>query len=286
MQPPRYPQIWQCVGMIVGVYGVGYLIASNAPYRHWPIVLVGLLGKILGPLGFLHAALQGELPWRWGVVVLGNDLIWWAPFAAILYYGFRFHQDRSNTASPEWREALATESHRGMSLGRLSRRPALVVFLRHAGCAFCREMLDSLARQRKQIEAAGAELAIVHMSSPLQASQLTESYELSDVHRYSDPQCDLYRAFGLQRGGLSQVLGPRVWLRAVPALLSGYGIGAIVGDGFRMPGAFVLRNGEIVKAWRAEHAAEQLNFTEFLASSVELDEDSRKSAAVLTPLGG
>lgn len=47
MELPRYPQIWQCVGMIVGVYGVGYWIASTAPLRHWPIVFVGLLGKIL-----------------------------------------------------------------------------------------------------------------------------------------------------------------------------------------------------------------------------------------------
>ena len=39
---PRYPQIWQCVGMIVGVYGVGYLVAASDPLRHWPIVLVGM----------------------------------------------------------------------------------------------------------------------------------------------------------------------------------------------------------------------------------------------------
>ena len=51
MELPVYPEIWQCVGMIVGVYGVGYAIAAYDPLRHWPIVLVGLLGKILGPLG-------------------------------------------------------------------------------------------------------------------------------------------------------------------------------------------------------------------------------------------
>jgi hypothetical protein len=34
MAPLNYPQIWQCVGMIVGVYGVGYLIAANDPLRH------------------------------------------------------------------------------------------------------------------------------------------------------------------------------------------------------------------------------------------------------------
>ena len=61
MEEPRYPQIWQCVGMIVGVYGVGYWIAAYDPYRHWPIVLVGFLGKIFGPIGFLQAATSGDL---------------------------------------------------------------------------------------------------------------------------------------------------------------------------------------------------------------------------------
>jgi hypothetical protein len=82
---PNYPQIWQCVGMIVGVYGVGYACAAFAPLRHWPIVLVGLLGKLFGPLGFLLAALRGELPWRFGWLLLANDLIWWIPFILILW---------------------------------------------------------------------------------------------------------------------------------------------------------------------------------------------------------
>lgn len=63
MPPPNYPEIWQCVGMIVGVYGLGYAIAATDPHRHWPMVLVGLVGKILGPIGFLHAAWHGRLPW-------------------------------------------------------------------------------------------------------------------------------------------------------------------------------------------------------------------------------
>jgi hypothetical protein len=41
--------IWQCLGMVIGVYGVGYFIASRDPVRHWPIVFVGLLGKIFWP---------------------------------------------------------------------------------------------------------------------------------------------------------------------------------------------------------------------------------------------
>lgn len=32
----NYPEIWQCVGMIVGVYGIGYIIAAYDSRRHWP----------------------------------------------------------------------------------------------------------------------------------------------------------------------------------------------------------------------------------------------------------
>ena len=85
MEPINYPEVWQCVGMVVGVYGIGYFIAARDPLRHWPIVLVGLLGKILGPIGMAWSIAQGRLPAAAGWVCLTNDLIWLGPFAAILY---------------------------------------------------------------------------------------------------------------------------------------------------------------------------------------------------------
>lgn len=84
IEPPNYPSLVQCIGMIVGVYGVGYAIASSDPMRHWPIILVGLLGKVFGPIGFLWAAGRGELPWLAGLTIITNDLIWWVPFGLIL----------------------------------------------------------------------------------------------------------------------------------------------------------------------------------------------------------
>lgn len=81
---PNWPQIWQCLGMVIGVYGIGYLIAATNPMRHWPIVLVGFPGKIFGPIGFVYGASRGEFPWSFGWLILLNDLIWWIPFGAIL----------------------------------------------------------------------------------------------------------------------------------------------------------------------------------------------------------
>lgn len=84
MPRPNYPEIWQCVGMVVGVYGIGYWIAAQDPFQHWPIVLVGFLGKLFGPMGFAMALIKGTLPVKFGLLLVTNDFIWWIPFFLIL----------------------------------------------------------------------------------------------------------------------------------------------------------------------------------------------------------
>jgi small multidrug resistance pump len=99
MELPNYPEIWQCVGMIVGVYGVGYAIAAFDPMQHWVIVLVGFLGKFFGPIGFVNAALQGKLPWSFGWVNVTNDLIWLVPFTLILYRAYQINKQSNASHS-------------------------------------------------------------------------------------------------------------------------------------------------------------------------------------------
>ena len=84
MEPMAHPMVWQGTGMIVGVYGLGYWWASYDPIRHWPIVAVGFLGKIFGPVGFVFNYLQGIVPAGFGLTLITNDLIWWIPFAMTL----------------------------------------------------------------------------------------------------------------------------------------------------------------------------------------------------------
>jgi small multidrug resistance pump len=80
----NYPGVWQCVGMIVGVYGIGYWVAASDHRRHWPIVLVGFLGKIFGPIGFIQSLYLGVFNLKFGLTIITNDLIWWIPFYLIL----------------------------------------------------------------------------------------------------------------------------------------------------------------------------------------------------------
>ncbi len=84
MAKPTYPVIWQGMGMVIGLYGLGYWWASYDAIRHWPIIAVGLLGKIFGPIGFFINYFMGLVPAAFGFTLITNDLIWWIPFFLIL----------------------------------------------------------------------------------------------------------------------------------------------------------------------------------------------------------
>ncbi|MEL6257160.1 MAG: hypothetical protein AAFR87_34515 [Bacteroidota bacterium] len=81
----------RCIGMLVGVYGIAYYFCSVDPKRYWPLIFVGLLGKILGPLGALFyintEVLNPEFLWT----NLFNDFIWIPGFSWILYQIFKNH---------------------------------------------------------------------------------------------------------------------------------------------------------------------------------------------------
>lgn len=83
---PRYPGIWACLGMVVGVYGLLYLHAAWKLSAAWPIIAVGLLGKVLGPVG-MAMTFSDDWPRRLGMICVFNDLIWWLPFGLFLVRG-------------------------------------------------------------------------------------------------------------------------------------------------------------------------------------------------------
>jgi hypothetical protein len=157
-------------------------------------------------------------------------------------------------------------SQQGSTLAELSsERPLLVVFLRHAGCTFCREALHDLQQQRPAIQRSGASIALVHMITDEAAAAFFARYHLDDVPRFSDPAQSLYRAFDLQRGSLWQLLGPPVWWRGAKAFFAGHGLGRLQGDGFQMPGTFLLRQGRIVQAFRNVTSADRPPYAELCA---------------------
>ncbi len=262
---PVVSQLWQCIGMIVGVYGVGYIIASYDPYRHWAITLVGLLGKVFGPIGFIVAVASGSLPARMGWIILTNDLIWWIPFAVILWRTvLYYHAVGSAYDLPESDDPLRDiQANTGEYLNDLANQsPQLVLFLRHAGCTFCREALSDISKQRKQIEETGTGIVIVHLGGESEDDdKFFEQYGLQDLPRFSDPEGRLYRQFGLDLGGFSQLFGLRVWIRGfIAGVLHGHGSGVVSGNSFQMPGLYLYHRGQILGGFRHDHASDRPNY--------------------------
>jgi len=219
------------------------------------------------PSGLVQAVQAGRLPLRFGWTNLTNDVIWWIPFALILKAAYDFHLSSRRSAAPEVvRFALRTRTNIGVSLDELSRvSPVLLVFLRHAGCTFCREALADIAEQRQEIEAAGARIVLVHMGTEDHAEQLFPKYGLDSAIRINDPNRSLYRAFGLERGTLMKLFGPKVLVRGFHAgIVKRHGIGWLVGDGFQMPGVFVLFHGEVLRSYRHQSAADRPQYVQIV----------------------
>jgi len=276
MEIPIYPELWQCIGMIVGVFGIGYVIASRNPLRHWPMVFVGFLAKILVPLGFLKAWLiDGAFTATAGSFILFNDLIWWIPFGFILYkvYQQDYHKDASliDLFSQDQLYSLDMfETSEGIDLQEMSKKsPTLVVFLRHFGCTFCREALQDLANCKENIDIFGTRMVLVHMLDEKVASKELEKYGLKNLPHISDPESILYKKFKLRRGTTRQLFGLKVWIRGLEAgILKGHGIGKAKGDIYQMPGVFLLKDGKVVKKYIHRSAADRPDYKKIAQCAV------------------
>ena len=84
MPPSNTPQIFACLGMVLGLYGVLYLEVARRPEHGWLPAAVGLAGKVLGPLGLAVLILRDTWPPATLILIVTNDIIWWVPFAAYL----------------------------------------------------------------------------------------------------------------------------------------------------------------------------------------------------------
>lgn len=140
-------------------------------------------------------------------------------------------------------------------------KEVLLVFLRHFGCTFCREALEELSTLKGQIAQKNTQLVFVHMSTEELAFKYFDKYDLLDIKRVADPECMYYRQFGLIKGTFNQLFGFRSWFRGIEAgLIKGYGFGMQLGDGFQMPGVFLISKGNILSEFRHKFASDKPDY--------------------------
>jgi hypothetical protein len=74
--------------MVIGVYAIAYAHVAWKPEQGTVLAIIGLVGKFLGPIGWVAAVWSAELPPRTFVFILANDLVWWFPFLFFLLRDF------------------------------------------------------------------------------------------------------------------------------------------------------------------------------------------------------
>jgi hypothetical protein len=84
MAPMNHPEIFACLAMVIGIYGFLYWQVARDPEHGVPIAAIGLLGKVLGPIGLAQLIWSGAWPLQSIVLCVTNDFIWWVPFALYL----------------------------------------------------------------------------------------------------------------------------------------------------------------------------------------------------------
>jgi hypothetical protein len=247
---------WLAAGM-AGI-GCGLLLSARDPMRHWKFILLGFLKFSLVLAASVLALVQQKIaaPDLW--VPLLDSALWWPLFASILWACLRVQVGIPLTRAESYTVAEAAQIYRlssGQTLEDASTEKLLVlVFLRHFGCTFTRRILRGLEEIQVEATRRGAELVLVHMLRS--GDEISYLGKNSSIARIADPRCELYRAFGLGKGGVIALFGPQVWLRGVASLMQGCGVGHLAGDGLQMPGAFLFRHGAILSAQPARTAAD------------------------------
>jgi peroxiredoxin len=150
-----------------------------------------------------------------------------------------------------------------------SETPVLLVFLRHFGCVFCREAMQDIGKNKNEWEKQNIKVILVHMSDYDTAETYFKKYKIPGIENISDPTCGLYASFGLGKGSASQLFGLKNFMRGFETTLKGIPIGLRqIGDGFQMPGVFLIRNGKVMDSYIHASASDRPDYASLMQCCV------------------
>jgi hypothetical protein len=117
-------------------------------------------------------------------------------------------------------------------------QPAVIVWLRHFGCVFCREQVAEVRARRADIEALGAGIAFVGNGTPRAAAWFQKRFA-ADSTVLTDPDLLSYKAIGA-RSGLLTTLGPQAWGAGIRAFRSGSRQSTTKGHPYQQGGLVIM----------------------------------------------
>ncbi len=135
----------------------------------------------------------------------------------------------------------------------------LLVFLRHFGCMFCREVVRDL-RVVAESTPDFPKILFVYQGSREQGRYFFGRH-WPGVSAIADEPKFFYRGFGLKQGGLRELAGRGVWTAGLRAMGKGNRMGMPIGDPLTMPGYFVVKGSEIIWSFHPELASDHPEFS-------------------------
>ena len=85
----------QLTGMLVALFGVGYLLVASNPLLNRNLLLLGFLSKLLGSVVGTGYVLLGKMPPVFFVVLVFSDIAYLPPFWIILRRVYRIAHERA-----------------------------------------------------------------------------------------------------------------------------------------------------------------------------------------------
>jgi len=84
----------QLVGILVMLFGVGYLLVASNPVENRNLLMLGFWSKALGSALGIGYVLLGKLPAVFLIVLLFSDIMYLPPFIIILHRLYKIAGDR------------------------------------------------------------------------------------------------------------------------------------------------------------------------------------------------
>jgi len=154
--------------------------------------------------------------------------------------------------------------------------PTLVVFLRHLGCIFCREMVRDV-RSAIEADSAYPPVLFFYQGTVADGREFFARY-FPGARAVADLDRKFYAAAGVRQAPVVQLLSPRLMISAVRATVKGntQRIGRVTGDPMTMPAVMVFQHGQIIWQHEFKHAGDHPQFA-------TIPEIIRRAASPETP---
>ncbi len=168
--------------------------------------------------------------------------------------------DLSQKTSSAIPSALLKASVFGINLkadtlqGNLDSEGTLLVFLRHFGCMFCREMVADL-RNHSATDGERERILFFYQGTVPEGRGFFGEHWAS-ARAIADQPLKFYEGFGVPKTSLAQAFSPAVWRSGMKTWSRGYRPGLPQGNVRQLPGLMWAQAGRIVWRHDFEHAGD------------------------------